>query len=111
MLLLLQGPPSKCFQCIESIDCSFSSLVILLSIDKKSCAATQQVWSSTSMCASAIISVSVRAVLVEHNSNLTNAFYTRGGTKKVPYLTSEPNIIKTPNLACGLVFTKLKKKF
>ena len=32
------------------------------------------------------------------------------GQKNAPDLTSEPNVIKTPNLACGLVFTKSLEK-
>ena len=49
--------------------------------------------------------------------HLPNAFYRRGRTKVPPFLTltkvpryliPKPNVVKTPNLSCGLVFTKLK---
>ena len=29
-----------------------------------------------------------------------------GGANMLPYQTSEPKVMKSPNLACGLVFTK-----
>ena len=42
--------------------------------------------------------------------SLVNAFYTGGGAKMPLYLTPKskhPKIMRTPNLACGLMFNQL----
>ena len=48
-------------------------------------------------------------LILFYTEDLTNAFYNRGGGD-TPYLTPKLNVMETPNLGCGLMFTTIFQK-
>ena len=93
---------------ISSSVLDFSGLV-LLSHEKN--AQVQRDWHQWKMFAHLRIETRrYRTILILIFMVIRQRHFTLGGQKMPPYLTSEPNVMKTPNSACGLMFTKFLEK-